>query len=420
MSFAALELNDQSLLIRSDDGRLHAEPGFARLTTTGIVTGESARAAAWHAPQHVYNQYWCHLNQVPLVIPHRWARHHADLAFAQLDGLWRQAGRAESLILVAPGSFTEAQLSLLLGMLKALPTNALAVVDSALAACLEAHQDTLFVDLQLHQSVLTLVQAHGGSLSVAEQEVLPDLGIQHIHNAVARVVSDLLIDGYRFDPLHASASEQFIYDRIPSWLTRLHWDKELSETLQAEQRTMPFILRRDVIRERIEGRLVNLHSFLSRHPGKRVVLAHGSSLLASLSARFGDAEIAAQSAAVDLCLAHFPQIEEQSDGLVRVREWQRGAPGDSAPVPDRPIATHLYFHDRALDLSRPVSVSLSNGHVKLLDRFDDEAALTIVMRNGLLETLRASANLDAELPRTGHAGEILRIAGHELRLIEVR
>ena len=66
MPVAALELNDQSLLIQADDGTLHAEPGFARVTTAGIVTGEDARAAAWHEPQNVYNQYWCLLNQTPL------------------------------------------------------------------------------------------------------------------------------------------------------------------------------------------------------------------------------------------------------------------------------------------------------------------------------------------------------------------
>ena len=47
MTLAALELNDQSLLIQAEDGALHAEPGFARLTGEGIVTGEEARAQ-WH------------------------------------------------------------------------------------------------------------------------------------------------------------------------------------------------------------------------------------------------------------------------------------------------------------------------------------------------------------------------------------
>ena len=419
MPLAALELNDQSLLIQSDDGRLHAEPGFARLLATGIVTGEDARAAAWQEPQHVYNQYWCHLNQVPLAARHRWARHHADLAFAQLGNLWRAAGKPESLILLAPGSFSDAALSLLLGMTQALPANPVAIVDSALAACIEANQDTVFVDLQLHQSVVTVCRARSGMLSIADQEILPDLGALPVHNAVARIISDLLIDSYRFDPLHASATEQSIYDRIPAWLMRLRWDEELSDTVQAEQGTMPFILRRDAIRQRIEGRLVNLYALLARHPGKRVVLAHGSSALAVLSSRLEDADIAAQSVATDLCLAHYPQFAGEISATVRVRELQREAVADAVAAADQPLATHLFFRDRAFSLSRPVSVSLANGHLHLSDRLDVEAAVTVVMRNGVLETLRAAADVDAQLPKTGRAGEVLRVGGHELTLIEV-
>ena len=114
MTVAALELNDQSLLIQAEDGALHAEPGFARLTDEGAVTGEAARAVAWREPQHVYNQYWCQLNQAPLPSRHRFARHHADIAFAQLNALWHNAGSPDELFLMVPGSFSDEQVSLVL------------------------------------------------------------------------------------------------------------------------------------------------------------------------------------------------------------------------------------------------------------------------------------------------------------------
>ena len=420
MPVAALELNDQSLLIQADDGTLHAEPGFARVTPAGIVTGDDARAAAWHEPQNVYNQYWCLLNQTPLAARHKWARHHADIAFVQLGNLWREAGSPGSLQILSPGSFSDAQLSLLIGMLKALPATPVAVIDSALAACLEARQDTLFVDLQLHQSVLTVCRARSGSISVAEQEVLPDLGLLHVHNIVARAVSNLLIDSYRYDPLHAPGTEQAVYDRIPSWLLRLRFEDEISDALPSDKGALHFILRRDAIRARIESRFVNLHAFLDRHAGMRVVLAHGSGLLGGLSARLADTEVAAQTAATELCLGHYAQIAGQLDGLVRVRELQRELPPHATPGPEQPLATHVLLNDRALPLSRPVSVCFANGQVELLDRVDDDAVLTIVLHNGALETLHTAADLDAEVPKTGRAGEVLRVAGHELRLIEVR
>ena len=62
MSLAIVELNDQNLLIQTDQGLFHCEPGFAQLHSTGIETGERARAAAWQQPQHSYNQYWRQLN----------------------------------------------------------------------------------------------------------------------------------------------------------------------------------------------------------------------------------------------------------------------------------------------------------------------------------------------------------------------
>ena len=118
MSLAVLEMNDQSLLIQTDGGVLFAEPGFACLTAEGIETGESAHALAWRQPQHGYNQYWSQLNQAPLAAKHQWARHYADIAFAQLKHLWQSAGSPQSLIALVPGSFSDDQVSLLLGMIK--------------------------------------------------------------------------------------------------------------------------------------------------------------------------------------------------------------------------------------------------------------------------------------------------------------
>ena len=95
---AALELNDQLLQIHAEDGSVHQQAGFARLSAQGIECGEEARASAWREPQNSYNQYWCHLNQTSLAGKQKWARHNADIAFAQLKHLWQEANEPESLI----------------------------------------------------------------------------------------------------------------------------------------------------------------------------------------------------------------------------------------------------------------------------------------------------------------------------------
>lgn len=419
MTIAALELNDQLLLIQAEDGSMHAEPGYARLTIDGIVTGEAARAIAWREPQHVYDQYWCNLNQTSLPIRHRHARHHADIAFAQLRALWQSAGSPASLIVLVPGSFSHKQLSLLLGMVEALPAGASTVIDSALAACLDVQRDTLFVDLQMHESVLTVCQPQGGSIDVVDQEVFPGLGMGQLQNALARHISDLMIESYRFDPLHSSETEQAIYDQIPHWLARLAWEPDVSIKLSSEHGEHPCILNRDAIKALIGERLSSVRSFLEKWRSCAVLLSHSSGLLKGLVDAFSEAEIASQTAATERCLLRYEEILGRADDdLYRVRSLRRSKPVDEAPDEfGEPLATHLLYGNRALPLNRPVSIRIGENDAHISNEWNDEAALTVVMRDRSLETLQRSA--DVSLPESCRPGESIRIGGHELRLIRV-
>jgi hypothetical protein len=418
MTIAALELNDQMLLIQAEDGSLHAEPGFARLTKDGIVTGEEARAVAWREPQHVYDQYWCNLNQTPLPNRHRHARHHADIAFAQLRTLWQSAGSPASLIVLVPGSFARNQLSLLLGMVEALPSVASAVIDSALAACADVQRDTLFVDLQMHESVLTICQPRGDSISVVDQEVLPGLGMGQLQNALARHISDLMIGNYRFDPLHSSETEQAIFDQIPHWLARLGWEPDVSIKLSSEHGEHPCILNRDAIKALIGERLASARSFLEKWHGCTLLLSHTSGLLTGLVEEFSEAEVASQTTGTERCLLRYEEILGQVDDLYRVRSLHRSENGDETPgVNGERLATHLLCGDRALPLNEPVSIRIGENEPHMSSEWDDGAALTVVMRDRTLETLQRST--DATLPQSCRPGESIRIGGHDFRLIRV-
>jgi len=418
MTLAALELNDQSLLIQAEDGALHAEPGFARLTEDGIVSGEEARAVAWREPQHVYNQYWCQLSQKPLPSRHRHARHHADIAFAQLRKLWRNTGSSEALVLLVPGSFATPQLSLLLGMIEALPSRACAVLDSALAACLDAAGDTLFVDLQMHEAVLTVCRPAGARVAIVGQEVFPGLGMAQIQNSLARHISDLMIESYRFDPLHSSATEQAIFDQIPHWLTRLRWETNVSTLLNSDHGEHACVLHREAIRKLARQRLAGVRSFMEKWPDCRVRLSQASSMLTGLAAEFADAEVVEQTAATQRCLAHQEEILAQIEGLYRVQALSHTTEFTSAEAVNGDLlATHLLCGDLALPLNRPVSVRLAETGPLLRGDLDAGAALTVVLRNRMLETLQRAA--EVELPPTCRPGESIRVGGHELKLIRV-
>lgn len=420
MTSAVLELNDQALLIQAEDGALHAEPGYARLTAEGVETGEEVRAIAWREPQHVYNGYWCNLNQTPLPIKHRFARHHADIAFAQLRKLWQTAGSPDSLLLLVPGSFAEAQLSLLLGMVGALPCRASALIDSALAACLDSHGETLYFDLQMHESVLTVCRAGSGSVDIVDQEVFPGLGMVQIQNSVARHISDLLIENYRFDPLHSSESEQAIFDQIPHWLTRLRWEENVSIKLSSDFGEHPCILRRNAVQSLVGERLESVRTFLAKWPDGEIVLSHAAGLLTGLASEFSGAVVLDQTAAAERCLSRRDEILEQVDDLYLMTALRRPGPDPThAEAGDggEPLATHLLCGDFALPLSSPVSIRIAESGPSMSAEIDDAAALTVVLRNRSLEALRRAP--DVSLPPTCRAGESIGIGGHQLRLIRV-
>jgi len=418
MTLAALELNDQSILIQSEDQARYYEPGYARLTSGGIITGEEARAVAWCEPQHTYNQYWCHLNQAPLANRHRFARHNGDIAFAQLKNLWERAGSPDSILILAPGNFTRTQLSLLLGMVEALPASSSAVIDSALAACLDVETDTVYLDMHMHESVVTVCRPSEGMVRIEGQEIFPGLGMGQILNSVARHISDLVIESYRFDPLHSSETEQAIYDEIPHWLTRLQWEQDISIKLESDKGELPCILRKDAVVSLIEKRLANVRTYLEEWQGSAICLSHPSGMLAGLMDEFAGARVARRTAGTRRALARHAEIVNQADGLYRLRQLDGpGVKGRGGRVNGEPLATHLLCGDLALPLSSPVSIQLAENGPRMSTRVDKSAALTLVLRNHSLETLHGAA--DASLPRGCRPGDSILVGGHELKLIRV-
>jgi hypothetical protein len=418
MTTAALELNDQSLLIQAEDGAMHAEPGFARLTADGIETGEEARAVAWGEPQHVYDQYWCRLNLSALPIRHRHARHHADMAFAQLQKLWKITGSPETLLVLAPGSFAHEPLSLVLGMVQALPSRTAAVIDSALAACTDVTTETVHVDLHMHETVLTICQPRADQTHIVDQAIFPGFGMRHIQNSLARHIGDLLIENYRFDPLHTSTTEQAIYDQIPHWLTSLCWEDEVSVRLDTEHGEHPCILTRSAVSSLIGERFANAASFLEKWKGRPLRLSHSCSPLVGLVAEFSGAELLNQTAATEHSLSCHEAMSSEAGALRRLRELARTEPAPVQPETNGALSTHLLCGDQALPLSHPVSIRIDGGEPRISSGIDPQAEVTVVLRNGVLDTLKSGA--DVFLPPTSGPGESIRIGEHDLRLIRVR
>lgn len=417
MTVAVLELNDQNLIIQTEDGTQHTEPGFAQLTANGIETGDSARAVAWQQPQHSYNQYWRQFNQLALPSKQRWARHHADIAFAQIKQLVAAVGSPEQLILSVPGSFSDEQLSLLLGLASAVPVEIVAVIDSALASSAEQDSDALVIELQLQQAVVTGLAKVDGRQQISNQEVIPDLGVMQLYNAAARHISDQLIADYRYDPLHTSDGEQLIYDQLPHWLMQLGWEDEISVTVPSAQGDLNLVLRKQQIAEILEQRLNGLNTLIKKHPGAELCFSHSASLLPTLLPQFAQAKLCNQNSGIDNC---FNLQDRLTTGeLQRISELQ--APGKSKAGASKKIhqATHLLYQDHGYPLDQPISLHIAEKQLSLVTGIDNRAALVFVVDNHQLRVLHQQEDLQLQLPDLCQVGKTLMVAGHKLRLIEV-
>ena len=426
MSLAVLELNDQALLIHTEQGQSISEPGFAQLTSKGIETGEVARSIAWRSPQSSFNQYWRQLNQLPLPSNQRWARHNADIAFAQIEQLLNATAAPEKLILSVPGSFSDEQMSLVTGLIDASSSQLYAVIDSALAAGLDCQNQTWIVELQLHQTVVSLIQPQDkgtqGSIEVVQQELIPDLGIMTIYNSVARHISNSLVTEYRYDPLHNSEGEQTIYDQIPTWLSTLTVKPEVTISISSPKGELPLVLRKHKIEELIEGRLAKLTEILESTEKNDVVFTHSGAIIGRLVSRFATARLLSADQGCRNCFSVQQEIALESEQLHRIRSLKTGLLSDKITINQThqsAYATHLLYNNQAWPLATAISIYLKNDQLSFKSGADKDATLALMITDSELGVLYQQPGNEVLLPRSSQPGGSIVIAGHKVKLIEV-
>ena len=426
MSLAVLELNDQALLIHTEQGQSASEPGFAQLTSKGIETGEVARSIAWRSPQSSFNQYWRQLNQLPLPSNQRWARHNADIAFAQIEQLLNATAAPEKLILSVPGSLSDEQMSLVTGLIDASSSQLHAVIDSALAAGLHCQNQTWIVELQLHQTVVSLIQPQDkgtqGSIEVVQQELIPDLGIMTIYNSVARHVSNSLVTEYRYDPLHNSEGEQTIYDQIPTWLSTLTVKPEVTISISSPKGELPLVLRKHKIEELIESRLAKLTEILESTEKHDVVFTHSGAIIGRLVSRFATARLLSADQGCRNCFSVQQEIALESEQLHRIRSLKTGLLLDKITINQTHqsgYATHLLYNNQAWPLATAISIYLKNDQLSFKSGADKDATLALMITDSELGVLYQQPGNEVLLPRSSQPGGSIVIAGHKVKLIEV-
>ena len=416
MKTAVLEINDQNLMIRTEDGVLFTQPGFAQLTENSIETGEQARARAWLKPQYSYHDYWRQLNQNALPTQCILARHHADIAYAQLKQMLSQANSPKHLIIAAPGSFSDEQLSLLLGLLDALGVKVKAVIDTALAACADQKGPTVLVELQLHQAIVSLIEDRDLDQVVSKQEIISNIGVLQIYNSVAHHISETLINNYRYDPLHTSVGAQNIYDQLPEWLQRLKWEKSVSITLPSPQGALALQLQKHKIDELLNDRFSDIKAVIKKNTKIKLCFTHGAILIPTLIKEYAEAEILSTSGTIDNCSKLEGRLK--SSDLRRVTSLQKISTPKVKNNINRKV-THLLYDGSAYPLSQPVSIWMLDKKLLITIGHNSEADFIAVVENQILKVLKQQASLSIKIPDKCQPGESIYLSDNKMVLIEV-
>lgn len=449
MSVAIIEINDCGLRCSNQQGDIHISPGYALLTEQGITTGMAAQKKAYLQPQQSFNQYWRQLNLSPLPSPTQQARHHADLAYAQLLELHRESGSPEEIIFATPGSFDREQLSLVLGLAKAAPFKTLGLVDAAVAATSQANKNQgeqiLHLDVQLHQMVLTrLSTSYQGEQPQVERtqvEVLTNIGLKSFYDHWARYIANQFIQQYRYDPLHTAEGEQQLYDLLPEWLAQLNGHQELAIALDSPQGSYRLSLHRNDLLGSSHEKLDQLQRKLSDFlvDGEQFIASHRIDLLPGLAEKLQPVNQLADNAAIIGCLANIETITSGDDDIHFITRLPRSilksaSTAETIPVTvpetnrsdvesNRPTTqpTHVLYQHRAQAIGDRLYIHHdpdSGGQLRFSSQ--QQSDTLFIRENGDLFLRASSPEITGSNPRRAlQAGDIINIGTASAQLIEV-
>ncbi len=231
MDTVALKLIDTGLQLASPRGRLsRPSPGLALIDGREIAVGVDAESSARIKPRRLHSRFWQDLGTGPLARPFPSYLRTADLAHAHLKAVWEaNRGGAGEVIAAVPGTYSDDQLALFLGIARDLAIPVRGLVDAAVAAAVDRELSTsaLHLDLHLHRVVLTVLE-HGDELIRKAVHTDNRVGLLGLRDIWARVIAQTFVRITRFDPLHVASTEQVLYAQLSDHLEALG-EKESTE-----------------------------------------------------------------------------------------------------------------------------------------------------------------------------------------------
>ena len=228
MSLLAIELSDAGIRAEGEKvlptGSLSPSPGIAVMDDATLLIGWEAADRARLTPKRMNDRFWSELDTLPVGSPFPKELTLADLAFSHLNLLWeRLRPGVTQVILAIPGTYSERQMGLTLGIAKACRMPVHGLVDSAVAASVTVATGArlLHLDLQLHRVVVTEIGRLGAELVRTSVWTADHVGLVSLMARWMRRIAGIFVNRTRFDPLHLAATEQEMYRRLPEWLRQL-------------------------------------------------------------------------------------------------------------------------------------------------------------------------------------------------------
>ncbi len=214
MGMPLLEINDIRLRIGLAGTILGSEPGWALCSDPPLV-GEAARANARRQPRLANRQFWHQLTTDPIPGATASIRHHADLAFLQLQQL-SDCSTETQLAIAIPPHYQRDDMQLLLGLAEAASVKVKALIDPAVLLAQFASPDSetvLYLDASLYALSMTTI-TQGAHLQRLNAQLIHPAGYQHTIDRLASASANRLIQSHRFDPMHQADTEQQLFDQL--------------------------------------------------------------------------------------------------------------------------------------------------------------------------------------------------------------
>ncbi len=312
-SMTHLDLNDCNLQLWR--GKTHVQsPGYALLQGEDYTFGNGARMRARLHPRDINTRYWWQLGTAPLQPALGPARHTADLAHQHLLQLHREADEPSELTLAVPGSMTREQLSLLLGIVKQCPFQAVGLVNRsvALGSLCGAGGAVFHLEIQLHQALLTRIDAEGDTAHLRTTTPLPGCGLLQLQERIVELISADFVKQSRFDPRRKAATEQELYDALPGVLQNLRDASECNIEVSGYRAR----INREDLRAAGETLFASAKQCLAARTAEDRLLADPlTALLPGLADALPGIEILAQDALPTAMRAQQSQIVQRTEAL---------------------------------------------------------------------------------------------------------